>query len=201
MPARALCQRLGETPQRFVALLALWVFYLVRGRLQQARELGEQLLRLAHNVNDPVFLLSAHVALGPASFYVAELDTARAHLEQSIALYLPQQHHVLAFLYGQDVGVSARSYLAWVLWQLGYPEQARRRAEEALSLARQLSRPYSHAFSLAARYRCRCHHNPPPPWHSIPQWRSKGYSQRSPRPARRLVPLTRAVVGPRRLLP
>ena len=48
--ARELCQQVGETPQLFPVLWGLWVFYLMRGELQTARELGEQLLSLAQSV-------------------------------------------------------------------------------------------------------------------------------------------------------
>jgi predicted ATPase len=45
--ARELCQQIGETPQLFPVLLGLRSFYTVRGEYRIARELGEQLLRLA----------------------------------------------------------------------------------------------------------------------------------------------------------
>jgi predicted ATPase len=40
------------------------------------------------------------------------------------------------------------SYLAWVLWCLGYPDQALQRSQEALSLARDLSHPFSLVMAL-----------------------------------------------------
>ena len=52
--ARELCQQMGETPQLFPVLLGLRAFYLVRGELQTARELGEQCSALAQSVQDPV---------------------------------------------------------------------------------------------------------------------------------------------------
>jgi hypothetical protein len=38
---------------------------------------------------------------------MGEVTQAREHFAQSIALYDPQQHRVLAFAYGQDPGVAA----------------------------------------------------------------------------------------------
>jgi predicted ATPase len=73
---------------------------------------------------------------------------ARRHLEQSLALYNPAQHRSLAFLYGQDHGVACLSYAAWALWLLGYPDQALQRSQEALSLAQELSHPFSRALAL-----------------------------------------------------
>ena len=73
---------------------------------------------------------------------------ARRHLEQSLTLYNPTQYRSPAFLYGQDHGVACLSYAAWVLWLLGYPDQALQRSQEALSLAQELSHPFSLAFAL-----------------------------------------------------
>ncbi len=74
--------------------------------------------------------------------------SARGHLEQGIALYNLQQHRSLAFLYGTDPGVHCLSYASWVLWVLGYPDQALQRSQEALTLAHELSHPFMLAFSL-----------------------------------------------------
>jgi predicted ATPase/class 3 adenylate cyclase len=147
--ARELCQQLGETPQLFPVLWGLWNFYLVRAELQAARELGEQLLSLAQRVQDPVLLLEAHDALGQTFFCLGEFALARAHLEQGIALYDPQQHRSLAFLYGgEDPGVLCLCYAGRVLWALGYADQALRRIHEALTLAQELSHPHSLAIAL-----------------------------------------------------
>jgi len=73
---------------------------------------------------------------------------AHRHLEQSLALYDPAQHRSLAFLSGQDHGVACLSDASWVLWLLGYPDQALHRSQEALSLAQELSHPFSSAFAL-----------------------------------------------------
>jgi predicted ATPase len=147
--ARELCQHLGETPQLFPTLWGLWIFYLVRGELQTARELGEQLLSLAQRAQDPVLLLEAHDALGQTFFCRGEFAPARAHLEQGIALYDPQQHRALAFMYGeQDPGVGCLNHVARTLWFLGYPEQALGRIQESLTLAQELSHPHNLAITL-----------------------------------------------------
>ena len=79
-------------------------------------------------------------------FYLGEFLTAQEHLEQGIALYAPLQHHPHASV--QDPGVACMSYAAWVLWVLGYPDQTRQRTHEMLTLAQELSHPYSLAFGL-----------------------------------------------------
>ena len=49
---------------------------------------------------------------------------------------------------GQDPGVACQSYACLALWFLGYPDQALKRSQEALTLAQELSHPFSLAFAL-----------------------------------------------------
>jgi hypothetical protein len=53
-------------------------------------------LTLAQCAKDPALLVSAHRAHGGTLFFLGEFTQARIHLEQSIALYDPQQHHAIA---------------------------------------------------------------------------------------------------------
>jgi predicted ATPase len=69
-------------------------------------------------------------------------------LEQAISIYDPERHASMAILYGQDSGVICRSQAAFCLWFLGYPDQAVKKNNEALGLARKLSHPYSLAATL-----------------------------------------------------
>jgi predicted ATPase/DNA-binding winged helix-turn-helix (wHTH) protein len=144
--ARELYQQLGATAQLSPVAWRLWQFYVVRGELQTARELGEECLHLAGD--DVTSLLIAHYALAISLFYLGEFAPARRHAEQGTALYNAQHHHALASLYGYDPGMGCLSYAAQALWMLGYPDQAQQRCQEALSLAWQLSHPFSVAFGL-----------------------------------------------------
>jgi predicted ATPase/DNA-binding winged helix-turn-helix (wHTH) protein len=146
--ARELCRQVGETPQLFPVLLGLWRFYNARTEYQPARALAEQLLTLSQSGQDRALLVGAHHALGTTLYFLEEFVPARAQLEQGIALYDPQQHHFLAFLYGQDPGVACRCYASVILWNLGYPDQALKRSQEALALAQELSHPLSLAVAL-----------------------------------------------------
>jgi TOMM system kinase/cyclase fusion protein len=147
--ARALCQQVEETPQLSPVLRGLWEYYELQGELQTARELGEQLLTLAQHVREEELLLVAHHVLGDTLVWLGEFAGARAHLEQGMVLYHPQQHRAHAFLYGYDSGVHGLSFGAWALWYLGYPDQALRRVHDALRLAQDVSHPFSLGFALA----------------------------------------------------
>src|SRR5206468_1314159 len=95
-------------------------------------------------------LLQAHHALGPTYLMTGDPVSGQAHLEQGIALFDPQQHRSHAFLYGgHDPGVCCLSHAALALWLLGYPDQASRRCQEALALARAYGRAGKAADGLA----------------------------------------------------
>ena len=151
--ARELCERFGETPQLFPVLWGLWLMNNFRGRQQTARELGERLLAVAEREQDTSLLLQAHHALWATLFNLGKLTPAQVHLEQGFTLYDPQQHRHHASLYGgHDPGVCCGSHAARVLWLLGYPDQAIKKAQDAVKLAKELSHPYSlgHALLFAA---------------------------------------------------
>jgi tetratricopeptide (TPR) repeat protein len=146
--ARELGRQVGETPHLFSALLGLRRFYLMRAELQTARELGEQLLTLAQNLQDSGFFARPHMMQGEVLYYLGEFVQAPAHLDQGAALYDPQQHRSHVFLYGSDSGVSCLFLGALALEMLGYPDQALKRSYEALTLAQELAHPFSLAFAL-----------------------------------------------------
>ena len=62
--ARALCQQVGETPALVPVLFGLWRYYMARSQLHTARELGDTLLRLAQQADDPTLTVLAHYTLG-----------------------------------------------------------------------------------------------------------------------------------------
>ena len=146
--ARVLCQQVGETPQLFPALRGLCWFYINRGALPTARELGEQLLsRLAQRTATPMLRLAAHAVLGSTLFHQGEYANAWSHLEQCIALTDPTAQWALALRQGDAPGVGGLAHTAPTLWCLGYPAQAMQRSQEALALALELAHPYSLAVT------------------------------------------------------
>jgi class 3 adenylate cyclase/predicted ATPase len=145
--AYALCQQVGDSPQRFSALVGLWGLSLDQAQYQMARELGEQCFALAQRLHDPLFLHDAHLTLGAALVYPGELVEAYAHIEQAIALHDPRKSRSLALGHPADSGVMSLAYASRTLWLLGYPEQALTRINEACTLAQELSHAYSLGFA------------------------------------------------------
>jgi predicted ATPase len=146
--ARELCQEIGEAPQLFQALFGLTAFYQTRGQLAVAYEIGQQLLGLAERTGDASLILLGHMAVGNPLYWMGRPCEALEHLNQTIALYDPVAHRSLAYEYGQDPGVVARTFAALSLWMAGYPDQAERRSGEAIQLGRDSAHALSLAFSL-----------------------------------------------------
>jgi len=146
--ALELCRKIGDTPELFPVLFGLSASYLARAEHNKARGLAEQLLNLAQRVGDPALLLHAHHALGAAFLWLGQPTVAREHWDNAITLYDPERHCSDAFAYGRDPGVASRAYAALALWHLGYPDQALKRSNEALALARKIGHPLSLAWAL-----------------------------------------------------
>ena len=141
--AQELCQQLGKTPQSFPVLRGLWVVHEMRAELRAARELSEQLLALAQELDDPDLLIEVHRALGNTLLWLGEFAHAREHLQKAVALYKPEQHKALAFQYGTDPRIVCLLYETLALWVLGYPDQALHKNREALTLAEEAAHPHS----------------------------------------------------------
>jgi adenylate cyclase len=123
--------------------------YYVRAEHCRARALAEEALSLAQRAKDPLLVALAQWYLGLVLFSLGEYPAARTHLEQVITFYNPEQHHrSFVYLRGSDAGLGALAYDTCCLWCLGYPDQALKRSQEALALARELGHPFSLADVL-----------------------------------------------------
>ncbi len=147
--AQELCTRLGDTSRLFPVLWGLWYVNYGRGEHRTARELGERLLTVAEASPNAALLLEAHHSLWATLMGMADFASATVHLQKGMALYDPQQHRSLAFVYGaHDPGVCCRSFSALALWERGYPDQAVKMMQESMGLAVELSHPYTTTIAL-----------------------------------------------------
>src|SRR5262249_17678452 len=146
--AHELCQRHGESSQLAAVLFGLCMVYELRGEVQKGLALAEQLLMLAQKSQKPGLLLRAHMALGNALYFLGDFPASRFHLEQALTIYDRDKYSPRVSNVAQDLGVVCASRAAWVLWCLGYPQQARRSSDEGMALARELSHVFSETFAL-----------------------------------------------------
>ena len=146
--AKDLLQEHSGSVLQFRAIRGLWVVQLVRGQLTNARCLADNLLALAHREQSSDLLVEAHRDLGNTYFYLGQFDEAKTHLLAAKSLDDPNQLRSLALRYGQDPGITARTYLARTLWILGEVEPVDSLALEAIGMARKLGHPYTLVFTL-----------------------------------------------------
>jgi len=120
----------------------------VRGELDQAQSLAEDLLRLSGQRNDAAGLVLGHYASGVSQASAGRFALSRSHLECVLTLYDPISHNLLAHQTGSHRQVTAQAYLGNVLLCLGYPNQGLARSNAAIAEARRLAHPSSLVSSL-----------------------------------------------------
>jgi DNA-binding winged helix-turn-helix (wHTH) protein/predicted ATPase len=146
--ARELWEQLGS-PSEFLQVpygQSLW--HAVRGELDLAQRLDEDLLRLSYERNDTAGLVMAHWSSGRDLMFVGRFAASRSHLEQALALYDPIAHHSLVEQAGFHFQVVLRAYLGMVLFCLGFPDQALECSGAAIAEARRLPHPPTLVTSL-----------------------------------------------------
>ncbi len=150
--ARALCESLGEERQLFPALWGQWAFFDQESGFEEADRQADELLDIAKRTGESGLILQAHHARWTTAFLYGDFSAARENAERGLELYRPTEHHVQTLQYGNhDPGVCAHFHHAWVLWLLGYPDQAQQESLRALEQARELDHPHSVAWSLRTR--------------------------------------------------
>jgi len=148
--ADELCRQLGDRSELIDVLLGLWMFHLGSSEVAMAREMAEQVLRVAQEKNDPSAVLKAHIAMSTSLFFQGELVAAHGHLEQFMGLYDDSPpHESTVSIGGVDCRVRAHGYAAWILWLLGHPEQALASGTAALALTQDLANPFASLWVLS----------------------------------------------------
>jgi len=146
--AHQLCEQIGLSRELVPVLFGLWGVHLLRAEHRAARDVADELQKLARQGEHDVALqMLAHGAMGATMLWTGEIADARAELEREIALYDPQKHRS-RFSYGVDPWVASHGYRALALWLLGFMDQSAQASEEAVVYARKLGHPLSIAFSL-----------------------------------------------------
>ena len=146
--ALELCEALGDVERQFSVLLGLSLFHYVRANLLVSRNLAEQLVELAKTHPEPGCDLAAERALGYAHVMLGDIPAARSCMDHVAESYDIAVHGGFAVRRGgSDFGVGASSMGSWILFTLGYPDQANGRSAKGVALAVALDHPISAAFA------------------------------------------------------
>jgi predicted ATPase/class 3 adenylate cyclase len=146
--ARELWEQLGSPSEFLQVPLGQSVYHSVRGDLDLAQRLADDLLRLSRQRNDFSGLVLGHASSGRNLMYVGRFASSRSHLEEALALYNPISNRSLGNQFGSDPHANAQAYLGFVLFCLGYPDQALAQIDAAIAEARRLGHLPSLALTL-----------------------------------------------------
>lgn len=149
MRAVDLARKVGDDVQRFWVPHGIWSVYFVRGELARASSFAEETLTHALAVGHPALVYESRYAVGGTSFYRGNIELAREHFREGLALDTPDlDRSIVLFAHGLDTGVKTLGLDGQAAWQLGQPEEAMSRTKAALELAERLGHPFSRALAL-----------------------------------------------------
>ncbi len=100
----------------FAILSGAWVFHIVRGDLEKARQFSLEFLRAAEREPTPGLMLAGNFLLGSSLFHLGQLEASLEHMTAAIGTHDGSAESVLALFAGPDLGVFCRSYLAHLAW-------------------------------------------------------------------------------------
>ena len=103
------------------------------------RRLTDEAREVSERLPDPVIRLAAHRLAGITAMHFGAFDEARSEFEAILRLYEAGRHRSQPVHYVHDPKVSALTYLALVLWTLGFPEQAQGSSTAAFRCAAELN--------------------------------------------------------------
>jgi tetratricopeptide (TPR) repeat protein len=153
--ARALCSGISDPVTTVRVLTGLRAFYLAGGDLRVVRELDAQMLEIAARNPSEMTTYLANVGIGSTATWMGELRCAREHVERALAV---DENAISTIGAGGGPPIYvAIGGLSYVLWMLGYPDQALREQARMASL---LSRPinlFHRAGILQSSLWTRCH--------------------------------------------
>jgi class 3 adenylate cyclase/tetratricopeptide (TPR) repeat protein len=125
-----------ENPsERFSAYYGLWSGNYVGGDIPGMIEVSTAFLRDVEDRPDAPETGVAHRLYGATCWFRGDFLSGLHHLEQAVAAYDPVRDRPLAFQFGQDVGIAALVYLAFVLWPMGEVDRACQQLERARDIA------------------------------------------------------------------
>ena len=153
--AQELWEQLGSSSEFLQVPYGHSRYHAVRGELDLARRLDEDLLDLSRRRNDSAGLVLGHMSSGRILMYAGKFASSRSHLETALTLHDPIIHNSLVHQIGNYPQVVAQASLAIVLFCLGFPERAVVRSNTAIAEARRRSHPTASKqmdHCLQARY-------------------------------------------------
>ncbi len=147
--ARELCDQIDEIPLLFTSLVQIATHHaFVQAEYRAALDYQDQIIEIVKKTENPLHKAISYFATVWAYLNVAELTKTVEHAKEMNAIYDPEKHGFLAYMFGYDLGVINRGFGALALWFLGYPDQSRKELGMAVEHAKRFGHPHTIAFAL-----------------------------------------------------
>ncbi len=147
--ALEIAERLGDAEGQLRALSGLNFYHTGSGRYRAALPFAQRFHDLATRESDLYDRLFGERMMGVAKHFLGDQIGARRHLTRALTHYpaIDPRRDIIRFQ--TDLCVSARAYLARVLWLQGFSEQAARAAETSIAEAHVTGHAVSLCLALA----------------------------------------------------
>jgi DNA-binding SARP family transcriptional activator/predicted ATPase len=142
-----LSRRLGD-PNILAMLSGVWVFHLVRGDLQKARQFSLEFLGVTERGPAPGLMRAANFVLGCSLFHLGQMEEALSYMSAAVHTHRGPAESPLALFAGPDLEFFCWSYMAHLAWHRGDDEAAEHHACEAMAAADRMRLPFSQAVAL-----------------------------------------------------
>jgi class 3 adenylate cyclase len=130
--ARALAAELDRPDHLAHSVYGLWTHAAGCGEWKKAVTLAIEFENLTRRMEDSQLEVEAFRLLGASAALMGEFSIAARHFERALSIYDSERHGPR---FGFDPGAVSAAYLAWTLWHLGKPAEARSYAVQALAIA------------------------------------------------------------------
>jgi predicted ATPase/DNA-binding winged helix-turn-helix (wHTH) protein len=145
--ASELNSAVGEGPQTFGLLRALYLLHLGRSDFVAALDFSDRARRLAEKDNEPLMSDEALRMRGISTFALGQLADSQDALQRSLAFLSRHPRNMRILASEDDPETASAEVLALVLWLRGYPDQALQMGRHALAAAQSHGVAFSTATS------------------------------------------------------
>jgi class 3 adenylate cyclase/predicted ATPase len=149
---RALCEEIGDLDRLMEAVYGQFMSAFNRPKVHDAGRFAREFAEIGQRGPDAATHLVAHQLAGLAAFLLGDFPRTREHMERSLRVEGVDAARLNLISQRQHPS-SPLTYLAWTLFALGYPAQARARAKESLAAS---EGAFLHAMALCNE--CYLHH-------------------------------------------
>lgn len=145
--AHHLSETIGGSVHIFQAICGISTYHMAQGELRRALELSEEMLRLAEANGDHGAILESHRLTALNAAWSGQFKKSRFHSNRVYELFDPGKDRPLAYVYGQDLKMSAFVIATQAEAALGFPDTAVKLREHALRESQLTTHIYSRAYA------------------------------------------------------